>query len=289
MAPLVVIVGPTASGKSATALEVAERHNGEIICADSRTIYKYMDIGTAKPSKADQSRVPHWGIDLVEPGDLFTASDFQAYARLKIDEIRARGRLPILVGGSGLYIDAVILDYEFGLAADKVFRGHLETMTIEQLHAYCAKQNVVQPENRLNKRYLIRAIEQQTINTKRRDQPSPKTLVVGIATERDVLRERITTRAEHLFAQGMIEEAIALGQRYGWESEAMTGNIYKLVRQFERGDISEADLKQEFVTADWQLAKRQLTWLRRHYFITWLPAGQIAEFIDSRLAQMNNS
>lgn len=289
MAPLVVIVGPTASGKSATALEVAERHNGEIICADSRTIYKYMDIGTAKPSKADQSRVPHWGIDLVEPGDLFTASDFQAYARLKIDEIRARGRLPILVGGSGLYIDAVILDYEFGLAADKVFRGHLETMTIEQLHDYCAKHNVVQPENRLNKRYLIRAIEQQTINTKRRDQPSPKTLVVGIATERDVLRERITTRAEHLFAQGMIEEAIALGQRYGWESEAMTGNIYKLVRQFERGEISEADLMQQFITADWQLAKRQLTWFRRHDFITWLPADQIAEFIDSRLAQMNKS
>jgi len=289
MAPLVVIVGPTASGKSAAALEIAERHDGEIICADSRTIYKYMDIGTAKPSKADQSRVPHWGIDLVEPGELFTAADFQAYARLKIDEIRARGRVPILVGGSGLYIDAVILDYEFGPAANKVLRGQLETMTIKQLHAYCVKHNVVQPENRLNKRYLMRAIEQQTINTKRRGQPSPQTLVVGIATDRDVLRERITTRAEHLFAQGMVEEAITLGERYGWESEAMTGNIYKLVRQFERGDISEADLKQEFVTADWQLAKRQLTWFRRHDFITWLPVEQIAEFIDSRLAQMNNS
>src|SRR5690606_10027818 len=103
--PLVVIVGPTASGKSATAMCVAKEFNGEIICADSRTIYRGMDIGTAKPSKQDRTEVPHWGLDLVEPGELFTAADFKYYAQQKIAEIRARGRLPIVVGGTGLYVD----------------------------------------------------------------------------------------------------------------------------------------------------------------------------------------
>ena len=106
--PLVVIVGPTASGKTALAIELAEQHNGEIICADSRTVYKYMDVGTAKPNQVEQARVPHWGIDLIEPGDYFSAADFKNYAVQKIEEIRGRGHIPFLTGGTGLYIDAVL-------------------------------------------------------------------------------------------------------------------------------------------------------------------------------------
>ena len=141
MAPLVVIAGPTASGKTALAIELAEKFGGEIICADSRTIYKYMDIGTAKPSAEDRARVPHHGIDLVEPGEDFSAADFKFYALGMIADIRARGKVPFLVGGTGLYIDAVVYDYQFGPKADPVQREILESMTLEQLHDYCYKNN----------------------------------------------------------------------------------------------------------------------------------------------------
>lgn len=108
-----VIVGPTASGKTGAAIEIAQRLGGEIISADSRAIYKGMDIGTAKPTKEEQGGVPHWGIDLVRPDERFTAADFKAYAEQKIGEISKRGNLPIVVGGTGLYIDSLIYDYKF--------------------------------------------------------------------------------------------------------------------------------------------------------------------------------
>lgn len=160
-APLIVITGPTASGKSGLALELAEELNGEIICADSRTIYKGMDIGTAKPTLAEQKRVRHWLIDMVEPGERFTAADFQKHALTAIDDIRLRSKIPFLVGGSGLYIDAVILGFNFASDADTVRRTELEKMTIEQLQALITKQQLTMPENSKNKRYLIRCIEKK--------------------------------------------------------------------------------------------------------------------------------
>ena len=157
--PLVVIAGPTASGKTGLAISVAERFNGEIICADSRTIYRGMDVGTAKPTADDQARVPHWGVDLVEPGDRFTAADFKEYANAKIADIRNRQKIPFLVGGTGLYIDSVIFDFQFGISPDEQVRYELEQMNVEQLHYYCRKHNIKLPENSQNKRYIIRAIE----------------------------------------------------------------------------------------------------------------------------------
>lgn len=284
MAPLVVIAGPTASGKTALAIELAEKFGGEIICADSRTIYKYMDIGTAKPSAEDRARVPHHGIDLVEPGEDFSAADFKFYALGMIADIRARGKVPFLVGGTGLYIDAVVYDYQFGPKADPVQREILESMTLEQLHDYCYKNNVKLPENIYNKRYVIRAIEQKSINVKRREVPIENCIVVGIATDRDVLRQRITQRAEQLFADGVVDEAKKLGERYGWESEAMTGNIYRLVHEYLEGRWDEGQLKERFVFADWQLAKRQLTWLKRREHIEWMALSEAKKYISRRLA-----
>lgn len=284
-APLVVIVGPTASGKSGLAVELAERHNGEIICADSRTIYKGMDIGTAKPSPEDQARVPHWAIDLVEPGESFSAADFKTYAIEKIADIRARGKVPFLVGGTGLYIDSVVLDYQFGAPpSDPQQRARLEALSIEQLQYYCRKHNITLPENKSNKRYLIRAIEQQGINQKRRATPIKNCIIVGIATDRDVLMHRIQQRSEQLFADGVVEEANRLGKKYGWDSEAMTGNIYRLVREYNDGRLTMEQLKLAFERSDRQLAKRQLTWLKRHSFIHWLPLEKAKEYIGSHLA-----
>lgn len=283
-APLVVIVGPTASGKSGLAVELAECYNGEIICADSRTIYKGMDIGTAKPSLEDQDRVPHWGIDLVEPGEPFTAADFKTYALAKIADIRARGRVPFLVGGTGLYVDGIVLDYQFGEAPDRQQRAELEAHSIEQLQEYCQKHNIQLPENVRNKRHLIRAIEQQGINQNRRTTPINNCIIVGIATEKEALVERIHQRSEQLFTDGVVEEANRLGKKYGWESEAMTGNIYRIIKRYKQGELTLDEAKLANEQADRQLAKRQLTWFKRHSFIQWLPLDKAKEYISSSLA-----
>ena len=280
--PLVVIVGPTASGKSATAMRIAEEFGGEIICADSRTIYKGMDIGTAKPSPEDQKKVHHWGIDLVEPGSTFTAADFKYYAQQAIADIRSRGRIPMIVGGTGLYVDGVIFDYEFVDSQPEV-RKSLEPLSLEELIQYCKDNNITLPENQQNRRYVVRAIERKNVSGKRLNVLIPNTIVVGIATERDELKRRIAGRSEQLFENGMVEEAKKLGEKYGWDSEAMTGNIYPLVKKFLDGELDEAELRERFFYADWQLAKRQLTWLKRNQFIHWQSLDDAYSYIKERL------
>lgn len=286
--PLVVIVGPTASGKSSTAMRIAKEFNGEIICADSRTVYKGMDIGTAKPTQQDQAEVPHWGLDLVEPGELFTAADFKVYAHKKVSEIRSRGHLPLLVGGTGLYIDGVIFDYEF-VESDPNLRKQLEALSLEELISYCANNNVTLPENQQNRRYVIRAIERKNVSGKRLSAPIPQTLVVGITTNRNELRTRIAQRAEQLFETGMVEEAKKMGEKYGWNSQAMTGNIYRLVKHYLDGDFDEEELKRRFMTSDWQLARRQLTWLKRNPFIHWASLDEAYLYIKEQLVAAQKS
>jgi tRNA dimethylallyltransferase len=282
--PLVVVVGPTASGKTSLAIDIAKKFEGEIISADSRAICKGMDIGTAKPTIEEQEGIPHWGLDLVEPDERFTAADFKQYAFEKISEIRARGHLPILVGGTGLYIDSVIFDYQFGPRADAERRAMLEAMSLDALHEYCIENNISLPENALNKRYVIRAIEQKSINTKRREVPIDNALVVGIATDREVLRARIEARAEHIFDDGVVEEATILGKKYGWNHESMTGNIYPLVHSYLKGELSVDEMKEKFTTLDWRLAKRQLTWLRRNPFIRWGSLTEVKDYLYQALA-----
>ncbi|HJP81171.1 MAG TPA: tRNA (adenosine(37)-N6)-dimethylallyltransferase MiaA [Candidatus Saccharimonadales bacterium] len=282
--PLVVIVGPTASGKTSLSIEIAKRYDGEIICADSRTIYKGMDIGTAKPSKAEQDGVPHWGLDLVLPGEKFSVFDFKLYAENKIKEIRDRGKIPFLVGGTGLYTDAVVFDYQFGASPNPEQREILQGLSIEELRKYCEEHNINLPENVLNKRHLIHAIEQNNVPEKRRVNPIENTIIVGIATDREVLRQRIRERSEQIFESNVVNEALMLGNKYGWKSEAMTGNIYPLIRQYSKGEISIEEAKERFITSDWRLAKRQLTWLRRNPFINWLSLDEAREYLIRALA-----
>ncbi|MES2631158.1 MAG: tRNA (adenosine(37)-N6)-dimethylallyltransferase MiaA [Patescibacteria group bacterium] len=282
VAPLVVIVGPTASGKSALAIELAKQYNGEIICADSRTVYKNMDIGTAKPSVQDQAEVPHWGLDLVEPGEVFTAADFKEYALQKVQQVRERGHIPFLVGGTGLYVDGIIFDYEFS-QPHPALRKQLEALSLEELKKHCAINNIELPENENNRRYVIRAIERNSITSKGLRGPIDNVMLVGITTDRDVLRSRIQSRADQLFDNGMLEEALELGNKYGWDNEAMTGNIYKLVREYVDGKLTLDDLKEKNATADWRLAKRQLTYFKRNQFIHWLSLDEAREYISSSL------
>lgn len=282
--PLVVIVGPTASGKTSLAIDLAESHGGEVICADSRTIYEGMNVGTAKPSKAERERVVHWGLDIAQPNQAFTVADFKQYAVDKIADIRARGKIPFLVGGSGLYVDSVIFDYQFGGRADRRRRQHLENLTLEELWVYCSKNNITLPENANNRRYVVRAIERNGDNLKRRTVPVRGSVIVGIATDKEVLRTRIEYRAEHILTNGVVEEAILLGEKYGWGSEAMTGNIYPLIRSYLQGVLTRKELERRFTVQDWRLAKRQLTWFRRNPYIVWASRDGAVPHIKSTLA-----
>ncbi len=282
--PLVVIVGPTASGKTSLAIDIAKRFNGEIICADSRSIYKGASIGTAKPSCNEQKIVPHWGLDLIEPGEYYSVSDFKSYANQKIDEIRSRGHIPMLVGGTGLYIDAVIFDFQFGVAANNELRIQLQETPISDLNDYCKKHNIKMPENSKNKRYIIRAIENNGKSSDKRKTPINNSIIVGITTEKSVLMSRISQRIEHLFEMGVINEAVSLGAAYGWDNEAMKSNIYPLIHLYVDDSMSLDEVKSKSVTLDWRLAKRQITWLRRNKFIQWLSINDAKHFLIDKLA-----
>lgn len=281
---LIAIVGPTASGKTALALDIAERYNGEIICADSRTVYKGMDVGTAKPTAEEQNRVKHWGLDLIEPDGVFTVADFKRYAVNAITDIRARGKLPLLVGGTGLYVDSVMYDFQFGPKADESQRAELEMMSLEQLHTYCDEHNITLPENALNKRHVIRTIERKSVSGISKSTLQRNSYIVGIATNKVVLRTRIVRRAEHMFTQNVENEATMLGKKYGWNSEAMTGNIYPLIKSYLDGVQSRQDIKDKIATLDYRLAKRQMSWFRRNPDIMWCELTGAGTYINSLLA-----
>lgn len=285
--PLIVIVGPTASGKTSLAINLAEIYGGEIICADSRTVYKDMDIGTAKPSYEDCQRVPHWGIDLVYPYEYFSAAEFKQYSLKKIEDIRSRNKIPFLVGGTGLYIDAIVFDYKFGNKSDVKKRTLLEKLTIEELWEYCSKNNIELPDNYNNKRYVIRCIEQGGINNSRKVEINNNIIVVGISTDRDNLRKRIKDRIEQFFDNNVVEEARILGKIYGWDNRAMSGNIYPILHKYIDNEINIEEAKVEIFYRDWHLAKRQMTWFRRNKNIEWLELNQVSSYIYSRMASLS--
>lgn len=281
--PLIVIVGPTASGKTGLSIALANQYGGEIISADSRAVYRGMDIGSAKPTSAERQGVAHWGFDLVRPGETFTAAEFKQYAEQKINEIRARGHIPIIVGGTGLYVDAVLFNYNFPVKAAPGARKILEKLSLQELHEYCTDNNIALPENALNKRYVINTILHAGHTLKRNSTPRADTIVVGIATDREVLRRRISERTVQFLASGVIDEALQLAAEYGWDNEAMTGNIYPLIHQLVDGEINRAELEQLFNIKEWHLAKRQMTWFKRNEHITWLPLGKAYTYLAHTL------
>ena len=268
-APLIVITGPTASGKSGLALELAHEYGGEIICADSRTVYKGMDIGTAKPTQKERLYVKHHLLDVIQPNERFTAADFQRLARDAIADIRSRNKIPFLVGGTGLYIDSIVLGFEFGDDADPQKRKLLEEKTVEELVTLIKDQHLDMPTNSLNKRHLLRVLEQRGVNKVRRNGPIENSYVVSISTDKNVLEQRIRERTEQIFASGVLDEARELGEQYGWQSEAMTGNIYPILREVLDGHLTIDEAKERFIIRDRQLAKRQITWIKRHDFVHW--------------------
>jgi len=243
-----------------------------------------MDIGTAKPSKAEQQLVPHFGLDLVRPNEHFSVADFKKYADQKIAEIKNRGHLPILVGGTGLYIDAVLFDYQFGASVNKKLRSELQQMSLEELYDYCKIHQINLPENYKNKRYVIRTIENFGKEITSNSVPVYKNIIVGITTDKILQRTQITHRIEQMLENRVVDEAIKLGEKYGWEVEAMKSNMYPLIHEYLENRTTLDDLKAKSITADWRLAKRQITWLRRNKFIHWMTLVEANTYLFDRLA-----
>lgn len=274
---LIAIVGPTASGKSALALKIAQKYSGEIITADSRTIYKGMDIGTAKPTANERQKVPHWGLDLVEPGQNYSAYQFKEYAKAKIEQIKNRGNLPILAGGTGLYADSVLFDFGFRAPPDLRRRAELEKLSIEELQGIIHEQGLPMAKNVQNPRHLIRIIETSGQVHHRRRKPEPGVLLTGLLPTDEVLKTKIAARAESIINNGVIEETRRLVQQYGHKSLAgATGIAYTVVIKLIKGDIDENQAIELIKNAEWQYARRQKTWFKRNPHIKWFSSMDAA-------------
>jgi tRNA dimethylallyltransferase len=284
--PLVAIVGETASGKSALALHLAEVFGGEIICADSRTIYTGMDIGTAKPTAADRSLIPHHILDVVSPDQRFSAADFKAQAEAAIADIHTRGKLPIIVGGTGLYVDAVLYDFAFRSPADPKQREELEKMSVEQLQQALTEKEIALPNNPQNPRHLIRALETGGEPSERKPLRG-ETLVLGLKIDRELLEQRIENRIDDMITTGLLEEIETLAQKYSWDAPGLQAPGYRAFRPYFAGEIDIETAKKQFARNDTQLAKRQRTWFKRNEDIQWVSDFEQAKELVQNLLQDN--
>ncbi|MEO8105640.1 MAG: tRNA (adenosine(37)-N6)-dimethylallyltransferase MiaA [Candidatus Saccharibacteria bacterium] len=268
--PLLVIVGETASGKSALALDIALELNGEIICADSWTVRREVNIGTAKPSLIDQGIVAHHLIDIVDPCEDFTAAVFKSLAVDKIKRIAARGKLPILVGGTGLYIDSIIYDYGFLPEGDREAREALNGLSNNELLGRIQQLGLELGDVDIrNKRRLIRLIETSGARPTRQVMRS-NTVMIGLCIEREVLQKNITQRVDHMLEAGLAAEVANLANRYGWGCEALKGVGYSQWREYYLGTQSLEVTRAKIIKATLDLAKRQRTWFKRNKSIHWL-------------------
>ncbi len=284
--PLVAIVGETASGKSAMAMELAREFDGEIICADSRTVYVGMDIGTAKPSTADRSLIPHHILDVITPDQRFSAADFKAQAEAAIADILARGKLPIMVGGTGLYVDAVLYDFAFRAPANPAERQKLEKLSVEELQQALAANGIPLPNNPQNPRHLIRALETGGQQPERRTLRG-NTLVLGLKIDRELLEKRIEKRIDDMVTTGLLEEIELLAQKYGWDAPGLQAPGYRAFRPYFAGEIDIETAKKQFAQNDKQLAKRQRTWFKRNADIQWVSSVEQARVQVKNLLQDN--
>lgn len=288
---VLVIVGPTASGKTALAVEAALAYGGEILSADSMQIYRGMDVGTAKPTKEEQQGVPHHLIDLVDPDEPFSVADWQQAAFAAIDGILGRGRLPIVAGGTGLYVNSLVHHLQFSQSgADEAFRQAMRALAgekgVEAVHARLAE---LDPESasRIHPNNLVRVIrtlevvsqtgEPMRVHLERsRTRPSPwRFVLVGLLPERDRLYQRINHRVERMLADGLEQEVRGLlAAGYAPNLQSMQGIGYKEMAAHLDGTLTIAEATALIQQGSRQYAKRQITWFSRLEGLCWLdPLG----------------
>jgi len=288
MKPLLVVLGPTASGKTAFSIKLAKIFDGEIISADSRQIYKLMEIGTAKVKLNEMDGVTHYMIDEVDPDSEFTLADYVKKAKFYIEEILKHGKLPILVGGTGLYIRAICQNYNIpSVPPNPELREKLQKDYAEKGEDYVYKKlKRIDPENAArihphNHVYVIRAIEIATAGMNKRDmhgESEYNLLKIGIDWERERLYQRIDERAQNQIDEGLINETKTLLQKgYTVKLPSMSSLGYPEIIAYINGKISLTDALSLIQQNTRNYAKRQLTWFRREPDVLWVPGEQITE------------
>ena len=284
MDKLIVVLGPTAVGKTALSIALAKRFSTEVISGDSMLIYRNMDIGTAKPSIEEQDGVVHHLVDIIEPTESFDVTTFIEMARAKIREINERGQVPILAGGTGLYIKALLEGYQFNVTPqNEAFRQEMETVAreqgVEELHRRLAE---VQPETaaRLHPndiRRVIRALEVatfggETVSQEKEDETAClyDVAVIGLTSERSLLYERINQRVDQMMADGLLDEVKGLLESgVPADAQSMKGIGYKELVANLDGKCTLEEAVDEIKKGTRHFAKRQFTWYRKMPYIDW--------------------
>jgi len=282
---LVVILGPTASGKTALSLAIAQRFHGEIVNCDSLAIYREFEIGTAKPTRDERARVPHHLFDVVEPTAYITAGVYARQGRQVLDEIRSRGHLPVVVGGTGLYLRALLEGLFLGPQRSEELRERLRERADKKGSAYLHRMLCrLDPEaagkiHANDKPKLIRALE---ICLASREQMTEmwkqgrdalrgfRILRLGLNPDRAALYERINERAHRMFEEGLVEETEHLLQAYGDSARPLGSLGYKQTTQLLRGEGTRESAIAAAQQAHRNYAKRQMTWFRREPDVVWL-------------------
>jgi tRNA dimethylallyltransferase len=282
---LVVVLGPTGSGKTALSLALAERFRGEIVNCDSVAMYREFEIGTAKPTPAERSRIPHHLFDFVEPAGSITAGEYARQARAALQQIKSRGTLPIVVGGTGLYLRALLDGLFAGPTRSEDLRRRLRERAVEKgsacLHRILSRldpaaANQIHP-NDLPK--LVRAIEvcltSQTKMTEmwkkgRTPLEGFRIVRLGLDPDRNALYQRLNQRAHRMFAAGLVQETRLLLAKYGDTARPLSALGYEQASALIRGEVSLETALQAAQQAHRNYAKRQMTWFRREPDVTWL-------------------
>ena len=302
--PLITLAGPTASGKTALALALAEAFNGEIVSCDSVAVYRLMEIGTAKPSLAERARVPHHCLDLYWPDEACTAGYWARHARAAIADIRSRGRLPIIAGGTGLYLRALLEGLAPAPPRDEALRDRLRARAAERGSAYLHRMlQRLDPaaaklihSNDVPK--LIRSLE-VTLSARqpqtaqwsagREALTGYNILRLGLAPDRKALYARIDARAAAMFEHGLIAETAMLRERYGDHCRPLGSLGYAQAMQVLRGEIK----LEAAITAAQQghrnYAKRQMTWFRREPNMHWLQGFGDSEAVQTEVLNLKSA
>ena len=290
---LIAVMGTNASGKSGLGVELALRCGGEIVSADSRQVFRGLDLGSGKITQEEMRGVPHHLIDVCAPGDFFSMADFQRLAYAAIDDILSRGRLPFLVGGTGLYVDAVADGYELSdRAPDLQLREHLETFDTPALYDMLKEKlpdTEIDPKNRNR---VMRALERLAADDYHPGKRAPRydVLKLGVTWDRETLKKRIDERLERRLREGMIGEVQGLLQQ-GVRPEFLDklGLEYRYITRYLQGELTYEQMIDELGRAIKRFAKRQMTWFRREENLHWLdmiadPVQQAMRLIDAFLA-----
>jgi len=271
---LIVILGPTAVGKTEFAIKLAKKFNGEIISADSKQVYKEMDIGTGKVSKKEMKGIPHYLLDIVSPKKHFSVAQYQKLAYKNINKILKKEKVPFLVGGSPFYIYSIVEGWTFPkMKPNWKLRKKLEKKTKEELFSILKKLDKERTKTieKENKRRLIRAIEiAKTFGKKPKLKKNPQfdCLLIGIKKQKDELKKRISKRVDKMIRLGLEKEVRKLVKKYGWNPLLQTIGYGEWLPYFEE-KISKNEVGEKIKENTFQFAKRQMTWFKRDKRIHW--------------------